>query len=328
MTLLPIASQIIGGVVGNALASGDRAQAAQLMKEAYDELINLGYPPDLSEKIAFEELKQTGVMTPEMEKDFLLAKSKLSQFQEDPALKGAQMGALESLIKSGKGGFTQADRAAYEKMRSDVARDTEAQRQQILQAAQARGIADGGSVIASQLMAGQEGANRASQQGLQQSGQASQNALAAMAKAGDLGGSIRTQDFNIAKSISDDESAIDKFNIQQQSGVEQRNIAARNLAQQKNLGEQQRIADYNTQLRNAELARQQEARRQNYLDKVQLAKLKSEAKNKRADQYTAAGDATAGQITGIANAVGGGIASYGQSQRQDDFLKRLLEKKA
>jgi hypothetical protein len=253
-----VAGPIVGGLVGNVMSQGDRSAQKKAMKQALAELESVGLPPDLSKEIIYQQFQQAGVLTPQLEEDLSdsFAESEVSKIQEDPELRKAQVEALTSMQRRAKVGLSAEDRAALNQVRTEVQRDAEAKRQQVLQQMQARGMGGSGAALVAQLQAGQDAQNLASQQSDTQMAQAQQRALQALGQSSGMASDIRGQDFGVSQAKA---SAIDERNrfLQQNSiARQQRNVGALNEAQFQNLREQQRIADANIQQSNQEKLRQ------------------------------------------------------------------------
>jgi len=216
--------------------------------------------------------------TPELEQEADLAASKVSQIQEAPELRDAQMQALRSIQQRASGGLTPEDRAVFEKMRSGVRSDTRGKERQIISELAQRGQAGAGAELAARLQASQSGADQASEQGMDIAAAASRNALQAAAQSGALSGNIRSQDFDVnqAKAAAEDER--NRMLFQNSTALRARNVGAKNTAQQQNLSERQRLSDINTQMSNTERQRQSDAQRQYWSDKLALANVKNATK--------------------------------------------------
>jgi hypothetical protein len=64
---IPLAAQVVGGLVGNLLGSGSRSSADDAMNRAMAELERIGMAPDESKRLVMEELQARGMYTPEIE---------------------------------------------------------------------------------------------------------------------------------------------------------------------------------------------------------------------------------------------------------------------
>lgn len=308
-----VAAPVIGGLLGNVLSSGDRQEARDALRRGMEELDAIGLPPDLSKRIVYEQFQQAGILTPELEQDIDLEASKVSLIEEDPALREAQMDALRGIQERSKIGLSPEDRLALNQIRSEVGRETEAKRQQILQNFAARGQGGSGAELIAALQANQAGAEQASQAGDRIGAMASQNALQALSSAGQLGGSIRQQDFGVAqaKAGAEDAFSLAQFNAANQRQA--RNVGAMNQAEQYNLGQAQRTADINTQMENQERLRMEEAKRDYWQDRMARANAYSGQADKWAGAKESDANRTAGMWSNIGSAVGTGITAYNQN---------------
>jgi len=296
---------IVGGIIGDAKASGDRSKSQGYAEQAYNTLIGIGVPPDLSKEIVFQKFQQAGILTPEVEKAIELTHSAQAQLQEAPETREAQMEALQAFKQLGATGLGAQDRAALSQIRDQVQGDLEAKRQQILQSAQARGMGGSGAELISQLQASQSGANLASDQGLQVAAQAQQRALAALGQSANLAGQVRGQDYTSASNRAQAEDEMNRFNVGAQQQAQTRNVAAKNIAQQANLQQKQKIQDLNVDQTNQELLRQREAQRQNWLDQVSRAQSQASGYQGMSNEYGQRADRIAGREQGIWTGIGG-----------------------
>ena len=304
---------VVGGMMSNSSAKKGRQAAAAAAAAAYAELNKIGMPPDLSKEIIMKQFESMGELTPELEQEINMQASEVAKIQEDPALRNAQMEALNTLGGVSRGGLRAEDRAAYNQLRNQVQQDGEAKRQQILQQMQARGMGGSGANLAAQLQSAQASVDTASAGADTLAADASKRALEALSQRANLAGNVRGQDMSAAEMRA---SAVDNRNqfLYENSVARQRNnIAAQNAAAASNLTNNQRLAEMNTQQQNAELLRQQEAKRQAYLDALDLAKAKANALNNQGQIAAANGAATGAAQAGIASAIGQGIATYGNN---------------
>lgn len=304
-----IAGPIIGGVIGNMASAADRRAAQDAAQRAFEIIDQIGAPPDLSREIIYDQFQQVGVLTPELEEAINVGVSKVAEIQEKPEFREAQLTALETLKERGRGGLSAEDRAALNQIRSQVAQDQEAKRQQILQAFAQRGQLGSGQELAAQLSAQQQGAQIASQQGDQLAAMASQRALEAMMQAGQLGTQVRGQEFDVEQAKASAADAFKQFDIQNAIARQQRNIGAKNVAQESNLATQQRIAEQNVAQKNAELLRQAEARRQKWLDELSFAQAKAGTQAGIGASKERAADRSAQMWQSIGSGVGSGAGA-------------------
>jgi hypothetical protein len=310
-TALAVAAgaQILGGVIGNMASSGDRERAQDAYQRALAEIESIGAPPDLAKEIFLKNFQQVGVLTPEIEEAVSLDAPKVSQIKEAPELRKAQMTALQALGQRATTGRSAEDRAALAQLQLQQARDTEAKRQQILQSYQQRGMGGAGGELAAQLQAASAGSAQAGEQGVQLAAQAQRAALEAAREYGALGGQIRGQEFDIArtKAGAEDQAAVARFN--EAVARQQRNVGARNQAQQYNLSTQQRIAEQNIAQSNAELQRQRNAQAQQYQLGLQRAQARAGAQQGMGGQYQQQAQQTAGMWSGIGSGAGRMLAA-------------------
>lgn len=208
--------------------------------------------PDIADmQIQLEQLIQQGILTPEAAQAIMQEQTELGNISTDPSLRNAQIEALNSLQDiSSSGGLTAMDRAQLGQLQTELSNQERGSREAIMQNAQARGVGGSGLELAQQLMNQQGSAQRASQQGMDIAAQAQARALEAIQQAGQLGGNIRSQDFDEQARIAQAQDAINQFNAANKQNTNMANVNARNQAQQYNLDQRQNIANQNVGLRN------------------------------------------------------------------------------
>lgn len=313
---------VVTGIIGNMMASGDRGAASNAYNQAVSELLAIGMPPDLSREVVMQQFQSAGVLTPELEQEIKLNESKLSQVQEDPATRNAQMQALQLLQQSGRG-ISPQDRLKFNEMRDQVQRDAEAKRQQIIQNFRQRGMGGSGAELASQLMQGQASANQASLEGDRIAAASAQNALDSIARAGTLGGQIRGQDFDVASTKARAEDELNRFNTQNQINRQSRNVSSTNQARQTNLANAQDILNKNTNLSNAERQRQNEARRTYWQDQMTRSQARAGAYNQQGNTATNNANRTANQWVQGGTAIAGAVNAWNKPADKD--MKTLTD---
>lgn len=318
-------AQALGGIFGNIFSGADREAAEKLAQEALQEILALGAPPDLAREIFYQKFQQAGLYTPELEQAIEVGVSKVSEIQEDPALREAQINALSELERRGQTGLTAEDRVNYNQLRNKAVADKEAARQSIVQNMNARGVGGSGVELAAQLASSQGGVNDESAYADRVAADASARALQSIRDAASLGGDIRQQDFNVNNTRAAAEDAFRQFDVQNQIARQQRNVAERNRATQYNLSEKQRISDMNTNLYNSELLRQRNAEADNWNMKTNLAKLRADAKTNQANIKMGQASQTASTWGGVGAGIGQGISAINQANQLDEANKLKRE---
>jgi len=309
-----VAAPIIGGLMGASSAKKGREAAAAAAQAALAQLNALGMPPDLSKELILQKFQEAGQLTPDLEQEINLQASQMGAIKEDPSLRANQMDVLNTLAQQSRGGLQAGDRAAYNELRSKVQQDSEAKRQQIIQQMQAQGQGSSGANLMAQLQSSQGAADQASAGSDRLAAQASQNALQALSQRGQQAGQLRSQDFSNASALAQAQDQRNQFLFQNSAAMQQRNIAAQNAAQASNLANKQQIGSANTQLANAEQARQTAAKQQYWDSQMGLASAKANALNNQGSVIQQGANAQANMYAGIGNALGQGIASYGNAQ--------------
>lgn len=305
---------VAGGVAGAIERSDASNDAKALMKKRLAELESVGMPPDTSLPIILQEFKSQGIITPQLEQQIHAQASKTAQIKEDPQYKQAQNQALQFLQQKSATGLGPEEKAAFNTLRTQVAKESEGKRQQILQNMAARGMSGSGAELAAQLSASQAGDEALSAGGDKLAAEASRNALAAISQSGDLAGKIRGQDFDVASAKARAEDELNRFNTQSDISRQTRNVSGLNDAQIRNLQEKQRLADTNTGMANQEAQRQMAEKANVWRNKLAYSNAKGGIYGEQADQRLKEGAAAAqgwqqmgvGVAQGVAG-IGGGI---------------------
>lgn len=326
------ASGVVGGILGgNAqkkAAAAQQASIQQAMARAQAIIDSAGLPPDQSAPVFLEQLQIAGVLTPELEEQVRLGVSNLSKIQEDPALRKAQVSALQEMSKRGRAGLTAEERAEANIARQSVQRDLQAKQEQIANEMAMRGQAGGGAEMAQRMLASQEGADRASEEADRIQAMASARALEAIGQSSNMAGQLRSQDFGVESTKAGAQDEFDRFNVQNQIATNSRNVAAQNVSQEANLQNKQRVQDTNTAANNQEKYAQLERQRQYWVDKLDQAKAKASigmgGMAPTSAAIGAAGQAQANMYSGIGGAVSsafGGLSNYYAQKEKDAAAK-------
>lgn len=293
-----IAATIIGGEKSQ--EQMDKANAALANALAEIQATNPANP----QAVILQHFQQVGLDTPNLEQNINTAFTQLQQNPEQQQALKAQMGALEQMQQTAKGGLNPEDRAALNDIQTQAAGQANRAQQSIIQNAQQRGQAGGGAELAAQLQAAQGGANAAQQGGLQIGAQASQRALQAAAQSGQLGGQIEGQQYGQSAQQQAAQQAINNFNTQNQLGVQRQNVAAQNQAQLVNLQNAQMAANANTQASNQEAQRYQQAREQQFQNQLSKAQAGAGVYGAQAGQYNARAKQIGQEYANIGKGIG------------------------
>lgn len=300
---------LIGGLVGQHNASGDFQNANEAAQKAAQQLINTGMPPDLARQVVLQQYKSAGQLTPELEQAINLGPSAVANIQEDPALRQAQMGALQQYQQAGHTGQTAQDMLNNLKMQNQVNADNKSRQASILQGAQMRGQSGGGAALAAQLQSAQGDANLASEQGLQLAAQANAARMNALGQSAGLGSQLRSQDFGINQAKANAADQFQRFNVQNQQQVANQNIQAKNQAQAANLANSQQLANANVGQNNQEALRENQARLTDWQSQNQRNSIINQGQNQLAGNYTQQGNQVANQAAQMGAGIGGMLGS-------------------
>lgn len=256
----------VGGIAGALSGDGGAAATEEAIKQGLAELEAMGIPPDLSGPIIYKELQKGGQLTPEMEGQVQEALFNPSSVQDNAQTRAQLTGALANIQAKAFGGLSPEQMANQQKLLQQVDANTQAQFKGILQGQAARGQSGSGDTLASMLSAAQGGAQQGSQNALQIGAQGSQMQNQAMKDY--LAGitSLRGADDTRNTSNAQLQQQANMYKAQNAQSRAARSVNAANTAQQYNLSRENYANDYNTNVQNQELLRQQNAKRQAYID--------------------------------------------------------------
>lgn len=293
---------LIGGVLGQNASAGDMGQARNQAIIANGILQQIQQAPDISKPLILQQYRQAGILTPQMEQYINAGTSQAANITTDPALKSAQMQALQQLQQRSTQGLTATDRAALNQARLATEGDTQAKIAQIQQQAAMRGQAGGGTELAAALSAAQGGANTESTAADQIAAQAQQAALQSALQSGQLGGQIQAQQFGQQFQQAQAADQMQRFNVQNQIAQQQRNVGAANQAQYSNLANLQQAQNLNTQQANSEAYNQLQRQMQQYGANLNRAQIQAGGAAQLGNAYKNFGQQAA---QGVYNTFGG-----------------------
>jgi len=318
---LPIATSVLGGIFGNLTGNRADLMAARAREKAIQQWLSINIPDPEDQKLYLEEMKQQGVLTPELEQNILQGESQMQSIALDPALRQAQMGALSQLGDiADSGGRTLSDKAQLNSIMQEIATDTRGRNEAVQQEMARRGMGGSSMELGSKLMNQQNASQLAANQGLNSAAMSEQRALEAMLQGANLGGQIRGQDFGEAASKAQADDAISKFNAQLAAGTQQRNVDRGNYAQGANLGEKQRIADMNAQMGNQQQMYNKQLGQQQFENRAKIAAGASGQYGQQAAADSAAAQASRNRWADI----GGGLGSTLATALSDDKKKKSI----
>lgn len=317
------AGSIGAGAIGASASAAERENANRLIEQTIKDYEAIGVPSEEARRIALQRYQSQGDYNPEADVAQQLGESNMVGISTDPAVREAQMRALNSLQDIGSnGGMLLSDRAGYENMQSDLAQTERGRREAILQDAQQRGGYGSGTALAAQLMNQQGSAQRAQQAGLQIQAEAQKRALDALAQGGALATNLQGNDFNQKAQVAKAQDEIAKWNAQNSQAVRSSNVGARNQAAQYNLTNRQNLANSNVDLTNKEETYNKGLGRQVFEDQMALTQGKANARANQASNIQKQADATANMWGGIGSSVAQAAGTVAANYQDPDQKKK------
>lgn len=241
-----LGGQYLAGQQTKSLAGSNRLQALGTLAQA------LNRPPEIPE-IQYlqyarpEEYTLAGTLSPEA-----LSETELRQIVTSPEFRQAQLDVLQRFQEQGEQGLTAIDRAALVDIQNEIARQERGQREAILSNMAQRGLAGSGQELAANLLAGQESAQRASEEGMRIAAQQQANRQEALARVAQLSGGLEQTDYERAFNAARAQDVINQFNVQNRNLAQAQNLAARQAIIDANISERNRIAQANIDIANRE----------------------------------------------------------------------------
>jgi hypothetical protein len=204
--LAGLGGNLLSGGIGELLAGMDEREQEALLRQAVDAYGNIDLPK--LERLSAEQL----------------GPSRFDSIQTDPALRQAQMDALDSLQREARaGGMTLDDRATYLQAGDKAARDASGAMGRIREGLEARGMGGSGTETALQFGAAQGQAQRAGEAALQTAADSRRRALDSMMAGGRLAGSMREQEFGEKSRGAEAADAIARYNAESRARANQYN---------------------------------------------------------------------------------------------------------
>lgn len=312
--LAAAAAPLVGGIVGNLLGAGDRADAKDLQNRALAEALGVSTPDVEKMKLSLTPYQIQGLLNTINETAEQTAPSTLETISTDPRLAQAQMQALQKIQEVGKMGLTPAEQIQAEEMQREAQSQEAVRQAAILRNMAERGVSGSGVEAAARLASAQNMANQVAESSDKLRAEAFNRALQATSQAGQLGGSMRSQEFGEKERIASAKDAISQFNAQQRSGAQARNVAAQRTTEASNLDTKQRIANANVDQTNKQQQYNKELAQRDYENKLQRAGLVSGSYSNAANQRQQQANATGQMWSGIGSGIGSGLGTMASQQ--------------
>jgi hypothetical protein len=184
-----------GGIIGELLAGGKRAEAERLAQRAYEQYGSIEEP--FLQQVMAEEQGATG----------------LSDIQTDPRLEAAEYNALNKLQQIEDGGGTSlADQATLNRTMNRVNSNNRSTQESILGDMSSRGALGSGAELSARLKANQDSINANSQAGLDIVGQAQQRYLDSILGRGEMAGKMSDRQYGRKARAAEAQDMINRYN--------------------------------------------------------------------------------------------------------------------
>jgi len=287
------------------LTGGKTSEASDAQRRALEQLMAVQTPT--AAQLTLPELEKYAVamnMTPAQMQAFLQENNAYNNQNIDQSGTNAQIQALNRLSEVAGAGAegSPTQRAQIEQINQDAARNLAGQRGAIDQQAQARGVPVGLLQAALQSQRAGEGQQNAHMAALQAQGQNYQQALAAMAQGGALGGQLQGQQNTQANTVAQAQNAMQQFNAANQQNAAAQNAALRQQANATNTQNPNQVGAQNTGLSNQRTAYNAQLPQQVFQNNLNKANAVSGQYGNIANTATNQGQQQAGLFAGLLGA--------------------------
>lgn len=228
--LAGLGAQAALGIIGEILAGMDEAEAEKFIQASMNQYGAIDLPK--LQQLVFTELPP----------------SELAKYTADPELVGMQKEALGEVMNVARnGGMRLQDKATLNEAMGEASRAESAGRNRIMEDLAARGGANSGTALLSQMSNQQRSAQRTADTGVRVAGDAQKRALDAMLAGGRMAGDVRGQDFGEKSRIAAAQDEIRRFNTEGRMKAGQYNNQMLQQGYGNQMGMADRRANYYTQ---------------------------------------------------------------------------------
>jgi hypothetical protein len=260
----------IGGGIGG-LFDDSGAEAREMMAKALAEYEAIGIPPDLSGPIILQQLQKGGMLTPQLEGVLKEEMFNASTVSDNADTRKDMTGALAQIRSKTFGGLSPQQMSNMQQLTDKVGAQNQSFIKGGLNTLAQQGKVGGGDFLASILGGGQNSSQLASRTAVD-IGAAGANAQDQALRDYLTGiGALRSSDDRRNEYNATARQAADIYKSQNASSRQARNVNTSNNANQMNWNRSNEVNDVNTRMNNAELLRQQQAKRDFWNDKYKLA---------------------------------------------------------
>lgn len=271
---------IIGATIGTGIGLGAggnikraRVNLENTIAEYMNQLQNLDMPRYEDLKLALERYARGEPLSPEQLQALQDVDSEVQKIAQDKTAKETQLEALAGLKARSRGGLTLQDKADLLNAQREIDRQQSGVQKSIMQNMAARGQGGSGAELAARMMAGQSGAQQASQNSLNVAAQAQNRAYQALKDSASLGRQIGQDqlDFDLMKAKAADETR--RSNLERLQAAMQYNIGNKNNANMMNWERANRVADKNVDIGNSEQKHNKDLLMQDYNNQIDRLKM-------------------------------------------------------
>lgn len=317
------AANILGGLLSNRSQKKAAEKQLALYREQMDRLAAIDLPEVEKMQIVLKKLQSQGELMPELEQALTQAQSEFHKIKADPRLKEAQLTALERLKEIGESkDLSIQERSKLSQTQEVLSAKERGARQAIMQNAKTRGLSGSGLELQA-MLANQQGTTaQAAREGFDIASSSQARALEAIMKSGQLGGDIRSQDYQEKSDKARAQDSINRFNTATRQDTMNRNINRKNQAAAANLSEKQRISDTNTLAENDNRRRNADLHQRDYENKLKRAGYQGQMTSGQAQAVGNRAQAQSNAYAGIGQAIGQTAGALGKYYIDEEAEKK------
>lgn len=327
LTGVAIGAPIASGIFGLISNSSANERAQMLNNKALRRWLEINIPNPEDQKLALEEFVLQGTFSPQLEQAIKQDPSAFEQIATSEQHKSAQNRALSKLEQLGyEGGLSLKDKADLEEAQLREQSRSKGNRDAIRAEMHRRGLGGSGFEAVARLADESASAEQAHKNALQTQAHAQNRALEAIRQAGELGTSLRGQEFGEKAQKAAAADRIARFNAENLADVSRRNVERQNQGQQYNLEQRQGIHNKNVAQRNYQQEHNKGLGQQRFENESRVAAGASGQYGNLAQGERQQGQSMANFYGNLGTAAGAGAAAAKKYNYLDDYFDQQRKK--
>lgn len=310
-------TNIFGGMVAANEQANARAAAADRIQQIADMYNRINMPELGAEELNLEKFNAGQMVNNQMQDvNQLSSQDALQNVNLDPRLKQTQMNALEILKKISGSGFTPDELNAMNQQREQREGDLTSKLKQLQQQQDMRGVGNSDMALAQRMMEAQGSANRGAQDARDMQAQAFKRSLDAVSQGANLAGNIDATDYSRQAQLAQNLNSRELNNFNAKNTIQGNNVDRFNNALSSNVNRLNTTGDKNVALSNDQQQYNKGLLDKRYNRQMDRTAAMAGVNRTQAGMDTAAGNARAGAISGVASGIGSAILASGSGNNK------------